>query len=169
MKSIRLGFSLLAAAVLAVAAQAHVITLNTSSLMGSGTFYVDFQLNDGAALNLGNNNAYITDINLGGGAIAGPATAWGGVSGNLGSVISLVDTEAFNEFYQAFLPGTFLSFDLHLSDNFNGAVPDMFGFAILGADLFNLPTNAPGSDQFLTVEVNGAAAPWQTYASTGGI
>src|SRR6187551_3325385 len=127
MKTIRLGLFLLATAALAVAAQAYVVTLNTSSLAGGGTFYVDFQLNDGAAVNLGNNTAYITDINLGGGSIAGLATAWGGVSGNLGGVVSLVDTEAFNEFYQAFLPGSFLSFDLHLSNNFNGAVPDMFG------------------------------------------
>ena len=169
MKNIRFGLSLLATAALAVAAQAYVVTLNTTSLVGGGTFYVDFQLNDGGAINLGNNHAFITDINLGGGSVAGPATAWGGVTGDLSGVVSLTDTEAFNEFYQAFLPGSFLSFDLHLTNNFNGAVPDMFGFAILDENLFNLPTHAPGSDQFLSVELNGAPAAWQTYASTGGI
>lgn len=169
MKTIRMVLSLVGAAALAVAAQAHVVTLDTSSLVGTGTYYVDFQLNDGSGVGNANNSAYITDINLGGGSVAGPVTAWGGVWGDLSTGITLTDTEAFNEFFQAFLPGTFLSFELSLTNNVNGVVPDMFGFAILGADTFNLPTNAPGSDQFLTVEVNGSAAVWQTYGSTSGI
>src|SRR6478735_3779712 len=169
MKSIRFVLSLLGATALAAAAQAHVVKLDTSSLIGAGTFYVDFQLNDGNGVGDGNNSAYITNINLGGGSIAGPASAWGGVWGDLGTGIALSDTEAFNEFFQAFLPGTFLSFELSLTNNFNGPVPDMFGFAILDESLFNLPTYAPGSDQLLTVELNGGERVWQTYGTASGI
>lgn len=169
MKTIRMVLSLIGAAALAVAAQAHVVTLDTSSLAGTGTYYVDFQLNDGSGVGNANNSAYITDINLGGGSVAGPVTAWGGIWGDLSAGITLTDTEAFNEFFQAFLPGTFLSFELSLTNNVNGAVPDIFGFAILGEDTFNLPTYAPGSDQFLTVELNGGERVWQTYGSTSGI
>src|SRR5690349_3705250 len=169
MKSIRMVLSLFGAAALAVAAQAHVVTLDTSSLVGTGTYYVDFQLNDGSGVGNANNSAYITDINLGGGSIAGPVTAWGGVWGDLSTGITLTDTEAFNEFFQAFLPGTFLSFELSLTNNLNGVVPDMFGFAILDENLFNLPTHAPGSDQLLTVELNGVDRVWQSYGTTSGI
>lgn len=169
MKTIRMVLSLVGAAALAVAAQARLVTLDTSSLAGTGTYYVDFQLNDGNSVGDGNNSAYITNINVGGGSIAGPASAWGGVTGDLSVGISLDDTEAFNEFFQAFLPGSFFSFELSLTNNFNGAIPDLFGFAILDENLFNLPTHAPGSDQLLTVELNGGERVWQTYGTTSGI
>jgi hypothetical protein len=169
MKTIRLVLSLVAAAALAAAAPAFIVTLDTSSLVGTGTYYVDFQLNDGNGVGDANNTATIKNINLGGGSIVGPATTWGGAAGDLGGTVTLIDTDAFNEFYQAFLPGSFLSFDLYLPNHFNGAIPDIFGFAILDENLWNLPTYAPGSDQFVTMELNGGPITAETYGSLSGI
>jgi hypothetical protein len=168
MKTIRTLLALLGAAALAAAAGAStLITLDTSGL-AAGTYYIDFQLNDGDGTNPNTNTALITHIDLGGGTIDGPAFAYGGVSGDLSSSVALTDTDWVNEFFQAFIPGTFVSFQLSLSNNWNGVVPDIFGFAILDSNLMNLETYSLGSDQLLVVEQNGAGLGFQTYASVDG-
>lgn len=168
MKTTQLLLSLLSAAALAVAAQATLVTLNTSSLAG-GTYYVDFQLNDGNGVGDGNNTASISNFKFGGGAATGDIGAFGGVTGDLFTGVGLTDTDPFNEFYQSFTAGSFLSFNLVLSASFNGLVPDLFSFAILDASLMNLATYSLGSDQFLEVELNGTGLAYQTYAGVDGV
>lgn len=170
MKTTKLILALLGATALAVVAQAVTVTLNTSSL-APGTYYVDFQLNDGTGNGNGNNTAVINSFNFG---VGGTATndligAFGGVTGDLSSTVSLTDTDPFNEFFQSFAAGSFLSFDLHLTNHPNAPAPDIFGFAILDESLFNLGTFSVGTDQFLTVELNGGALNYQAFAGVDGI
>lgn len=145
-----------------------LVSLDTSGLMGNpaGPFYIDFQFNDGTGAN--DNLVSITQINLGGGTVLGPAALFGGVSGDLLSGISLTDSDPFNEFFQPFSPGTFLSFQLSMTNLFAGPVPDVFGFAILDASLYNLATYSLGSDQLLIVTLDGAGPVIETFASVDG-
>ncbi|HWA28917.1 MAG TPA: NF038129 family PEP-CTERM protein [Lacunisphaera sp.] len=170
MKASHMFLSLVSVAALAVAARATSVTLNTSALVAGGTYYVDFQLNDGSQVGNGNNAAAVFNFDFGGGGEVVPDDIGliGGASGDLSSTVWLNDTNPFNEFFQAFTAGSFLSFELALSNNFGGPVPDIFGFAILDANLFNLGTFAPASDQFLTVELNGGPLAFQAYAGVDG-
>src|SRR5882724_5965142 len=67
------------------------ITLNTSGLIAksSGPFYLDFQLNDGSGTGDGSNTVTLSHFNFVGGGEIGSPTAFGGVTGNLGSTITL--------------------------------------------------------------------------------
>jgi len=168
MKFLRLTLSLLVAAGLATAARAVSVSVDTSTLSG-GLYYIDFQLNDGNGVGDGNNTAVINGFAFGGGMVVGPATSFGGASGDLSSSVTLIDTDPFTEFFQAFIPGSSLSFTLQLSNNPNGTIPDLFGFALLDENLMNLATYALGSDQLLTVELNGGALTYDAYASVGGV
>jgi hypothetical protein len=168
MKTTKLILALLGAAAVAASARATLVTLNTSSLAG-GTYYVDFQLNDGHGTGDGNNTATITGFNFGGGAVTGDIGAFGGVTGDLASTVTLTDTTPFNEFFESFTAGGFLSFDVQLTGNPDSPAPDEFGFALLDSNLYNLPTTALGSDQFVTADITGATPVFKTYAGVGGI
>ena len=169
MKATRLILSLFGATALAATAPATLVTLDTSSLTQGGTYYVDFQLNDGSGVGNHNNTALIQSFNFGSGAAAGSANLFGGVTGSLLTSVAMTDTDPFNEFYQSFTAGNFLSFDLQLTNNANAPAPDIFGFALLDVNLVNLPTFSLGTDQFLTVELTGAPLAYQTFAGVGGI
>jgi hypothetical protein len=148
------------------------ITLNTSALIGhpAGPFYLDFQLNDGSGIGNANNTAILSQFNFGGGsAIVGSDFAFGGVTGNLSSTVKLTDSTPFNEFFQAFNAGSFLSFSLSLTKTVNAPTPDLFSFAILDSNLFNLPTFAPGSDALITIDITGANPSIATYAGNFSI
>ena len=145
------------------------ITLDTSSLIGhpAGPFYLDFQLNDGSGFGDGNNTAFVSAIDFGGGsAVAGTENAFGGVSGSLLSGLSLTDTSAFNECFQQFVPGASLTFDVHLTTNVSGLVPDLFAFTILDADMYNIPTTSLGSDPLLSITLDGASPTIATFSGT---
>jgi hypothetical protein len=150
---------------------AFAITVNTTPLIGhaAGPFYLDFQLNDGAGIGNGNNTAVVNGFNFGGGAPLGGATVFGGVTGNLSSSVSLRDTSPFNEFFQAFTPGTSLKFFVTLSNTLSTPVPDSFSFAILDSDLFNIPTNAPGTDALVTFDISGGPVSVHSYAGSSTI
>ncbi len=95
------------------------VTVDTSSLVGNagGPFSLDFQLIDGSGIGDGNNSALLTNFNFGGGAALGTPT-WNdfggsGVSGDLGSSVSLTDSDLpLDEFYQEFTPGSSLTFNM---------------------------------------------------------
>jgi PEP-CTERM motif len=146
------------------------VGLNTSALIGhpAGPFYLDFQLNDGTGLGNGNNTAILSQFNFNGGSFLGPATSFGGVTGSLASTVTLTDTSAFNEFFQAFTPGSFLNFRLSLTTNFNAPTPDLFSLSILDGDLFNVRTFSPGnSDALVIVNLTGPNSIVNTYAGSG--
>jgi len=164
-----------AALLVAVSAQAQIayrFSINTASLIGAsaGPFYLDFQLSDGSGLGDGNNTAWLSNFNFYGGAPTGAAAGAGAFTGNLSSSVSLRDQSFFNEFYQAFTPGSFLQFDLNLSARVDsGLVPDTFAFAILDSTLSNLPTLSGGSDVFASIDITGSSAVVHTFASNGSV
>lgn len=151
---------------------AYRVSMNTQELVDhpAGSFFLDFQLNDGEAVGNGNNTAIVSNFRFGGGEAAGTANAFGGVSGDLWSSIVITDTEAFNEIYQEFTAGEWLSFDVQLTTNLNPSlVPDLFSFAILDRSLANLPTLSGGSDAFFVVNIDGLDAMPEAYESDGAI
>jgi len=170
MKIISPTLFLLAAATLALTSRAAPVTvkLDTSFLSG-GNYYLDFQLTDGSGTGDGSNTAVVSAFDFGGGSAFGAVTSYGTVTGDLSSSVSLTDTDPFTEFYQAFSAGSFLMFQLELTNHYSGGTPDLFGFSILDGSLFNLATYAPASDQFLTVNLDGAALAYSTYPSVDGI
>jgi hypothetical protein len=130
-------------------AAVYHVTIDTSVLnsvvnIGNGLFSLDFQLNSGNTLN--NNTVSLTNFTFGGGGSPfGPANIFGGASGSLGGAITLNDTGAFNEFFQTFRAGSFIGFDLTLTQNVDaGPTPDAFTIAILDKNLFNIPTSGLG-------------------------
>jgi hypothetical protein len=160
--------TILAFASLLTSHASMLVSLDTSGLIGNpaGPFYLDFQFNDGTGAN--DNLVKITNINLGGGTVLGPAALFGGVSGDLLSGITLTDSDPFNEFFQSFSAGTYLSFQLSMTNLFTGSVPDVFGFAILDANLYNLATYSLGSDQLLIATLDSTGPVIETFASVDG-
>jgi hypothetical protein len=147
------------------------VRLNTSALIGhpAGPFYLDFQLTDGAGTGNHNNNVTVSQFNFGGGSFLGGPVISGGASGNLATSVQLTDSSPlFNEFFQGFTPGSFLSFRLSLTGNPNGPTPDAFAFSILDADLFNVRTTAPGnSDALIIINLTGPNLTAQAFAGSG--
>jgi hypothetical protein len=163
------GFLSFAAAPALAAPIGFMVTVNTSSLSGNpaAPFYLDFQLTNGAAVS---NSATISNFSFGGGSASGAATLDGGASGSLASSVFLTDTSFINEFYQAFTPGSLLSFFVTLSRNVDSSLqPDGFSVAILDNNLFNIPTTGFG-DQLVSVDINSAnfgAGGINTFRGTG--
>jgi hypothetical protein len=50
----------------------------------------------------------------------------------------------------------------------SGVTPDVFSFAILDNNLFNLPTTSFGTDTFLEVNIDSATPTIATFASADG-
>lgn len=174
MKSKTVFRALAAFAGFALASVAHAqfvfrVQVDTSSLVGNpaGPFSLDFQLNDGLGIGDGNNWATLSHFQFGGGAAVPGAMTWGGAWGSLASGITLTDTDPLvNEFLQGFTPGSWLSFDLTLSNHVDvGGTPDIFSFAILDGNLMNLQTHALGSDSFLEINLAGPTPTIAAFAS----
>jgi hypothetical protein len=165
--SLTVCFGVLVAAQTGNAATAiYHVDVNTSALVGnaSGPFSLDFQLNDGSGTGDGNNTATLNNFTFGSGSASGGPTFFGGASGNLSTGVTLTDTSAFNELFQAFTTGNTLSFDLTLTQNSDvGPTPDAFVFGILDNTLYNIPTTGVG-DSYLFV--NLGASPTLTTGSS---
>lgn len=153
---------------LAQAQLAFNVKVNTSALSGNALnpLYLDFQLNDGAGWGDGNNTAWISGFQFGGGTALAPATTFGGASGNFASGIALTDSTAFNEIFQPFAPGAWLSFNVMLSTHVDGGpTPDLFAFAILDSAKMNIATLSGGSDTFLEVNIDSARPSISVFGS----
>lgn len=145
------------------AALAYHIIINTSTLntlpnVANGLFSLDFQLNSGDTLN--NNSATINNFTFNGGGAFGSATFFGGATGDLGSAITLTDSGAFNEIYQAFNAGSTIQFDLFLSQNVDtGFTPDSFTISLLDNTLSNITTDSTdGANTLLHLDINSPTA-----------
>lgn len=171
LRTAALAAVLLGCASLARAQIAFNVTVDTSALTGSmaNPLYLDFQLNDGAGWGDANNTAVISNFKFGGGTAFAPATHFGSAMGDFSSSVTLTDSTAFNEFYQGFAPGAWLSFTVSLSTQVDdGLTPDLFGFAILDSALSNIATTAPGSDLFVQVNLDAPHPTILTYGSLDG-
>jgi hypothetical protein len=133
------------------------VEVTTSSLIGhaSAPFSLDFQLIDGGGT--ANNAVTINGFTFGGGSPLGAPVTFGGASGDIGSTVTLTDAGGvfFNELFQTFAPGNWLTFDVSMTDNGEaGPTPDAFAFSILDKDRFSIPTNGLG-DALLLVDISG--------------
>lgn len=135
------------------------VSLNTSSLAGTGQYYVNFQLVQGAAIT--SNTATLSAFNFGAGSAVGaplpdPDTT-SGAAGSLTDQVTITTSDFFNQFTQEFNPGNTLSFVLGLTQESAGETPDQFSFGLLYDDgtgsLVNIPTTDPGN-AFFTVDIN---------------
>ena len=140
----------------------YLVSANTSNLVGAGTFYLDFQLNDGGGP-VADNTVNLTAFGFGGGSAAGAPIIFGSASGNVGTGVTLVDS-AFTDFTQAFLPGTAVSFLLGLPTNQVDAPPDLFTLAILD-DTFAEIQTFDFYSSFLSVSFDGVPTI-STFASS---
>ncbi len=144
------------------------VSVDTSPLIGdpAAPFALEFQFNDGSGLGDGNNTLVLDQFSFGvGGAAVDPASAVGGVSGSVGTSVSFVDNEFFNQFIQPFTPGSLLRFRVSLSTNVDaGGTPDEFSFAILDSSSTEIPTLG-GFDAFLVLDVDSANPQPQVFAS----
>lgn len=154
------------------AAATFHIDVDTSSLMGNSNapFSLDFQLNSGGGA-VGN-FATISNFTFGGGSAAAiPAiSTFGLASGSLASSVSLQANAAnpFNEFYQGFVAGTTLGFDVLLTTSVSGPTPDAFAFAILAGDASPINITTTGfADQLVFVNIDSATPTVQTFAGSG--
>ena len=151
------------------------VTVDTSQLQGhpAGLFSLEFSIIDGTGLGEGNSTVVVTNFNFGtNGAYDGDPSTNGGVSGDLSSAVTLVDTAPESEFAESFIPGNTLTFDVYaaLSLDTNG-LSDEFDISILDSENAPLPTLDTITNNVLTrmTTSNGAAitvASYSTDAST---
>lgn len=152
-------------------AQADAITgmvsLDTSAL--SSPFRGAFVFIDGSGTGDANNMITLNNFRFGGGTVGAvdSTLTMGGVSGDLVSGVSLVDSSFFNVFVSSFMPRSLLSFDFNLTANPNaGGAPDQFSFALLGPDGTPVPTRDPsGADALLTVVIDLPNPEFTVFAS----
>jgi hypothetical protein len=148
-KNFASGLAITAAASLfAAAAQAGVltyeVTADTSALVGTPPFNIDFQVNDGDAV-AGNTSAVVSDFSFGGGSAGAPGTIYtfNDASGDLSSSVSLSDLGFGSEFAQDFTAGSTFSFTVTLTSTTTSANQsrDGFIFSIYDVDLNNTASN----------------------------
>lgn len=144
--------------------------LNTGPLIGDSAapFSLAFQLIDGSALGDGNNTVTLSDFNFGGGSGVGTPNVLGGVTGALGSSISITDSLFLNYYIQQFDPGGFLSFDVTTTTNVEIAnPPDQFLFSILDNTGQQLPTQTgqPFFDPFVAITIDSSNPTLQSFPS----
>src|SRR6266478_5021878 len=133
------------------------VSLDTSSL--SGPFELDFILSDGSGTGDANNTVTLSNFLFGAGGAAGVVDSLlstGGVSGDLTSSVSIVDSAFLNIFASSFTAGSLLSFDFGLTTNVDpGTTPDQFSLALLQADGSVVNTADPsGANSLLTVNLD---------------
>jgi hypothetical protein len=169
------------AAILTPSAKAdflYHVDLDVSSLLGnaSAPFYLDFQLNKGNGFST--NSVTLSNF-LFTGTSAGPsgsAVPFGLTFGDLGSSISLNEnsTNPNAELYQAFTAGTTdIQFNVTLTQNSPGSIPDGFNMSILDNGLSNIQTTDPNGGTLanwtmmgVSITNNNSLADVATYQST---
>lgn len=167
-KHIALPFAALAALAVAGVSTASanpfnfVVTVDTAGLATdpNGPFYLDFQLNEGNGT--APNTAAVTNFQfLNGSATPGTGQAFGDVSGSIPGGITLSDSPGspFNEYFQAFSSSaTQVSFDVSVTQNAGGSIPDEFSFDILDSlpGLPQIPTDAPDGVSLVTLDLSSS-------------
>lgn len=148
------------AAVGSTAARAGAFTvefsLNTTSIVGLGTFSLAFQMVDGSGTGDADNTVSLYDFNFSGGSASGPAMLFGGATGSVATGLTLTNSSPlFNAAVQGFVPGHQLTFEATLTDNAGAPFPDLFTMSILDPSGNGIPTFDTVNDSFLTVTLDG--------------
>jgi hypothetical protein len=129
------------------------VTLNTAPLSGTQTLAFSLSQGDG----LFENTVTLSDFNFGGGGPVGsPSYSGNGVSGDLGSTVTLADTD-FSEFFsQTFNVGSTLSFLLDTTNVFDGGTPDGFAMYLCDAAFDTCYSDDMNTSAMLTLGLNGS-------------
>jgi hypothetical protein len=138
----------------------YQITIDTSSLLGSGDGSLDFQFNPGA---LDTQGASVEIVNFtSDGALVGSPVLTGNVAGGLPGTITFDNGSFYNDYFQVFTYGSTISFQL----NFFGPALDtpdgissagsLFTFGMFSDTdgLIPVLTNNPDGSGAFTVDVN---------------
>lgn len=139
----------------------YSVTMNTSSMVASGPFYLAFQLASGTSNGInGNNSASLSNFNFSGGSAGSTIDLSGGASGSFSSGVNLSDSNTFffNEMDQNFTPGSSLSFWITFSNNapVGSASPDLLTMSLLDKTGLGVPTTDPSGNQtMLTFTARG--------------
>jgi hypothetical protein len=145
------------------------VNLDTSPLVGNaaGPFSLDFQLISGGGGVT--NTAILSHFNFGGGRASGSPTLTGGASGTLTGTVTLTESAFFNEFFQLFIAGNHLSFNVNLTTQVaSGLTPDEFSFAILDSAGVEIPTTS-FSDALMLIDINSLNPAIQTFAGDSSV
>jgi hypothetical protein len=139
------------------------IFIDTSPLIGQGSFNLDFELLDGSSAGDANNTATIQAIYFSGGEppfYQGEAPVFG---------ITLTDTAVFNQFLQPLPSDTFgasMAFST-TTELDSGGTADQFSIKILDWSGTPIPTVGP-DDAFLILKIDSANPIFQTFRSDLG-
>ena len=150
-------------------AYADTISLDTSSLQGSPSapFQLAFVLIDASLTGDGNNTAVLSSFAFGGGSAGSVGSSGGGVTGDLISGITLIDSDpsGLNFITSAFTPGSTLSFNLAMTANPDSTLDpsanltgDQLLFFILdngGLPIHSTDKSTPDAFAIATVGPNG--------------
>jgi hypothetical protein len=147
------------------------VTLNTTPLEsegGSGPFYIDLTLTAGSTVNTA--QATINSFSFGTGGSAGSnstITLTNGAAGSLGSGVTLNDSTNYNDFNQAFTPGSLLTFNVDIATtSISTPIPANFSFSILDGTGNAIATTDPsGASTLLNLDLTGPSPTIHTYSS----
>ena len=144
------------------------VSLDTSAL--SGPFELVFVFTDGSGTGDANNTVTLSNFLFGVGGSAGSVDtvlSTGGVSGDLSTGVSLVDSAFLNIFASSFTPGSLLSFDFGLTTNVDaGGTPDQLSLAPLDSEGTVVNTEDPSNaNSLLTVNIDSANPAISAFAS----
>ncbi len=144
----------------------YEVLVDTTSMVGAGIFELDFQLVDGGDGPTGT-TVTLSNFSFGGGSVAGFPLTFGDASGDVGSTVTLNDTDFFNEFLQPFLPGSFLRFWVTSDTTLGGDPPDLFTAAFRDPDGFDILTTGFLSE-FLSLTFAPEGTPVAAFGSGPG-
>jgi hypothetical protein len=135
---------------------AVMFDLNTSAIVGQGTYALAFQLVDGSGTGDADNTVLLSDFNFGGGSASGSLLVFGGATGNVATGLTLTNSDPFfNAAIQGFVPGSSLTFDATFTNNLDTPFPDVFLASIVDPQGNGIPTLDTVNDSFITVTLNG--------------
>lgn len=153
------GISALAVHSPARAQSDYDVTINTSSLSGTGaTLTFDFLAGGGTQ----SNSATISDFSTNGTLVSGGVNS-GSVSGSLPGTTTLTNASFFNELQQGMILGPTISFQVDLTTNAptGGSLPDTFSLFLLDPTASYSLTNTSdptGSDSLTTIQIDGSSS-----------
>jgi len=159
--SSHLAATALAVSLLGVTFAAHAnseydVTINTSTLIGTGaTLTYDFIAGGGTQ----SNSVAISNFSTDGTLVPGGVNS-GSVSGSLAGTAMLTTASFFNELQQGITLGSTISFQVDLTTNAptGGSLPDTLSLFLLDPTASYSLTGTPdpsGSDSLVTVQVDG--------------
>ena len=153
-----------------LAGSMFVVITDTSSLSGSGYIDLQYNANAGAGASTATITNFLTNGSLGG---AATISLVGDASGNLASTVTILNgalnSSGYNDYNEAITFGTFVTFNVTLSDPVGGTANSAFIVSYYASDDATpvLSTDLTGDSALLTIEPNGTVLV-QTYQAAGG-